>query len=65
MTTTFEPLDATTAAQIFGSGYRDGQRGENKRNLTPKFGEEAQEEYLRGYEQGQEDVKYESRRLYD
>jgi hypothetical protein len=57
MTTTFEPLDATTAAQIFGSGYRDGTCGTTKRNLTDKFGEEAQEEYLMGYEQGQQDAQ--------
>ena len=57
MTTTFEPLDATRAAQIFGSGYRDGKCGDAKRNLTSKLGEEAQEEYLMGYEQGQQDAK--------
>jgi len=57
MTTTFEPLDAITASQIFGSGYRDGKCGNIKRNLTLKLGEEAQEEYLMGYEQGQQDAR--------
>jgi len=56
MSTTLEPLDAITAAQIYGSGYRDGQRGDDKRNLTAKYGQEAQEEYLMGYAQGQKDA---------
>jgi hypothetical protein len=49
-------LDALEAAQIFGSGYRDGERGADKRDLS-KYGPEAQEEYLSGYEQGLHDAQ--------
>jgi len=50
-------LDDLTMAQIFGSGYRDGERGDDKRDLTAKFGKDAQDEYLRGYEQGNQDAQ--------
>ena len=49
-------FDAIDAAQIFGSGYRDGERGADKRDLS-SYGAEAQEEYLSGYEQGSHDAQ--------
>lgn len=50
--TTNEPLDDLTLAQISGSGYRDGERGAEKRDLTARYGEAGQREYLEGYALG-------------
>ena len=41
-------------AEIFGLGYRHGKRGDPRLDL--KIDWEAQEEYLRGYEQGEQDA---------
>ena len=46
------PLDW---AEIFGFGYRHGLRGYDKEDA--KMDSEARAEYLRGYEQGQQDAQ--------
>ena len=51
MTDKRTPLDW---AEIFGYGYRHGKRGDPKLDL--KLDEEAQQMYLRGYEQGEQDA---------
>lgn len=48
-------LDGLDLAQIYGSGYRDGERGADKRDLS-HLGDKAQAEYLEGYERGQNDA---------
>jgi hypothetical protein len=50
MKTTRTPLEW---AEIFGLGYKEGKRGDEKRGLY--IGEEEHKEYIRGYEQGQQD----------
>ena len=50
-------LDDLTMAQLFGSGYRDGKRGDDKRDLAAKYGKDAQDEYLLGYEQGEQNAQ--------
>jgi hypothetical protein len=47
-------MSPTEAAQIFGFGYRTGHRGGQPVDLG--LGEEAQEEFNNGYEQGKQDA---------
>ena len=57
---TNQPLDALDAAAFFGSGYRDGELGADRRDMAARRGLQAQQEYLLGYEQGAEQaVRYE------
>jgi hypothetical protein len=53
---THETLNGTDWALIYGQGYKDAQRGYDKRDHTKTLGSDAQEEYLRGYQQGEFDA---------